>query len=96
MTIHEFRATLGADVPPPVSPPLRALWHDGRGEWASAHAIAQDIDDATGAWVHAYLHRKEGDLDNAAYWYRRAELPVETGSLPQEWERIVIALLNAA
>ena len=94
MTIDEFRTTLAADVPPAVSPALRALWHDARGDWHGAHAVAQDIDDTTGARVHAYLHRKEGDLANAAYWYRRAELPVATGSLPEEWERIVTVLLN--
>jgi hypothetical protein len=94
VTIDEFRATLAADVPPAVSPALRALWHDARGDWDGAHAVAQDIDDTTGAWVHAYLHRKEGDLGNAAYWYRRAERPVATNSLSEEWERIVIALLQ--
>jgi hypothetical protein len=94
VTIDEFRTSLAAAAPPPVSPALRALWFDARGDWHGAHAVAQDIDDTTGAWVHAYLHRKEGDLANAAYWYRRAELPVAKDSLPEEWERIVTALLN--
>jgi hypothetical protein len=93
MTVEEFKATLSATEAPDVVPALRALWHDGRGDWALAHRTAQDVDDASGAWVHAYLHRKEGDLANAAYWYRQARQPVATDSLSAEWERIVTALL---
>jgi hypothetical protein len=78
-----------------VSPALRALWHDARGNWDAAHAIAQDIDDPTGAWVHAYLHRKEGDSGNAAYWYRRAGQSEAGDSLKAEWERIVTTLLTS-
>ena len=96
MTIDELRATLTADTPPDVAPPLRALWHDARGEWDEAHCIAQDIDGKDGAWVHAYLHRKEGDLGNAAYWYRRANRRAASDSLDAEWERIVTALLLCA
>ena len=73
---------------------LRALWHDARGDWAAAHTLAQDVDDKDGAWVHAYLHRKEGDLENSAYWYRRAGQPVASDSLDDEWSRIVTALLG--
>jgi len=76
MTLDQFRATLSRSRPPDVSPLLRALWHDTNGDWGRAHTIAQDIDDASAAWVHAYLHRKEGDSGNAAYWYRRARQPV--------------------
>jgi hypothetical protein len=94
VTLDEFRATLTADRPPNVSPLLRALWHDARGDWKEAHRIAQDIDDTDGALVHAYLHRKEGDFGNAAYWYRRADQPVASDSLDAEWERIVTALLR--
>ena len=96
MTIEEFRATL-ADAAPPsqVGAALKALWHDARGNWDEAHRLAQDVDDASGAWVHAYLHRKEGDEGNAAYWYRRASQPVSRQSLDQEWTQIVGALLNA-
>ena len=93
MTLDEFKATLEAPGPPDVAAPLRALWHDGRGDWEAAHTIAQDIDNPTGAWIHAYLHRKEGDLGNAAYWYQRAHQPVASDSLDQEWQRIVTALL---
>lgn len=93
MTVDEFKTTLSADRPPDVTRPLLALWHDGRGDWNNAHKVAQEIDSATGAWIHAYLHRKEGDLGNAAYWYRRAEQAVATDSLDAEWKRIVEALL---
>jgi len=96
VTLEEFRTTLAQSSPPEVAAPLRALWHDGRGEWDAAHAVAQDIDDATGAWIHAYLHRKEGDLGNAAYWYQRASQPVAADSLDAEWARIVTALLAAS
>jgi hypothetical protein len=71
-----------------------ALWHDGRGDWDAAHRTAQDVKDKTGAWVHAYLHRKEGDIDNARYWYGQAEKPEATDSLHSEWERIATALLD--
>ena len=94
MTLSEFKRTVAVDTPPDnISPPLRALWHDARGDWATAHDTAQSVDDETGAWVHAYLHRKEGDAANAAYWYRRARKPIAADALDVEWERIVSALL---
>ena len=94
MTLEEFRATLlETDTPADLSPALRAMWEDARGRWASAHAIAQEIQDESGSWVHAYLHRKEGDLGNARYWYRRAGQPVPQDDLEREWARIVTALL---
>ena len=94
MTLKEFEASLMSDGPPASSPPLLlALWHDRRGDWDRAHQIAQEIETSNGAWVHAYLHRKEGDLSNARYWYRRASQPEATGSLDAEWSRIVTALL---
>ena len=93
MTLDEFKATLSQASPPPVTAVLRALWHGARGDWDAAHTVAQDVDDESGAWVHAYLHRKEGDPGNAGYWYRRAGQPIATDSLEQEWERIVKALL---
>jgi hypothetical protein len=95
MTIDEIRATLRDAAPPEgLSEALRALWHDAHGDWKTAHQIAQEIEDETGAWVHAYLHRKEGDLGNATYWYRRAGQPVATGDLEAEWSRIVSVLLS--
>jgi hypothetical protein len=95
VTLEEFVASLKSPAPPAVAPVLIALWHDGRGDWDEAHRVAQDVDDASGAWVHAYLHRKEGDPGNAAYWYRRAGQPIASGSLDGEWREIVTALLGS-
>jgi hypothetical protein len=94
VTLDEFRATLSDPKPPDVSPPLVALWYDARGDWDRAHNVAQDVDDRDGSWVHAYLHRKEGDLGNAGYWYRRAEQPSTSISLATEWREIAETLLN--
>ena len=94
MTINDFKASLKSSSPPPLAPALVALWHDGRGDWDAAHRTAQDVDDKTGAWVHAYLHRKEGDISNARYWYDRAGRPEASDSLEAEWSRIVTALLR--
>jgi hypothetical protein len=94
VTLDDLRASLSGAAPPPGLPPLvRALWHDARGNWDEAHRIAQDVDTVDGAWVHAYLHRKEGDAGNAAYWYRRAGKPPAVDSLADEWARIAQALL---
>jgi len=94
MTLAEFQSTIDTGMLPDVAPLLLALWHDARGDWDRAHAIAQDVDDADGALVHAYLHRKEGDDGNAAYWYRRANRPIATDSLLSEWTRIVAEMLR--
>jgi hypothetical protein len=94
MTLTEFKATLSSEQPPAVPPALVALWHDAKGHWNAAHTAAQDVDDESGAWVHAYLHRKEGDETNAGYWYRRAGRPHVRGSLGEEWEAIAEALLS--
>ena len=94
MTLDDFKKTLTANRPPALTPALVALWHDGRGDWDRAHEVAQDVPDPDGAWVHAYLHRKEGDDSNAAYWYRRAGKPVARTSLADEWETIVTAFLR--
>jgi hypothetical protein len=92
--LEEFLASLQDPAPPTDLPDvLVALWHDAKGDWDAAHHVAQDIDTADAAWVHAYLHRKEGDLGNAGYWYRRARRPVATDSLDDEWRRIATALL---
>jgi hypothetical protein len=94
MTLDDFRASLDAQVPPgAVSPLLAALWWDAKGNWVRAHEIAQDVESSDGAWVHAYLHRREGDEGNAGYWYRRARRPHSRDSLDAEWEEIVSELL---
>jgi hypothetical protein len=94
MTFAELKASTSAPAPPAGLPPaLLALWHDAKGDWDAAHKVAQDIDDEDGAWIHAYLHRKEGDPGNAAYWYRRAGKPVSKLSLDAEWDQIASELL---
>jgi hypothetical protein len=95
MDLAAFRVSFGLASPPPdLSPGLRALWLDARGDWGGAHEAAQADEGGPGDWVHAYLHRKEGDLVNAAYWYRRARHPVCRTSLDEEWEAIASALLQ--
>jgi hypothetical protein len=90
----DLRATLSNAAPAPdLAPPLQALWWAAKGDWNKAHTIVQDEESGDAAWVHAYLHRVEGDLGNAGYWYRRASKPVATDSLDAEWERIVSALI---
>ena len=73
---------------------LQAVWFAGRGEWEQAHQVAQSLASREAAWVHAYLHRAEGDTSNASYWYRRAGRPVEIGDLRAEWETITRELLK--
>jgi hypothetical protein len=90
----DFRASLAAAAPAAeLNAPLAALWWAAKGQWDEAHKIVQDEETADAAWVHAYLHRVEGDLGNAGYWYRRAHKPVAEDGLDAEWERIVSALL---
>jgi hypothetical protein len=90
----DFKASLsGAATAPNLDAPLAGLWWTAKGDWDQAHKLVQDDPTAEAAWVHAYLHRVEGDLGNAGYWYRRAGKPVATGSLEAEWEEIVQALL---
>ena len=91
MTLEEFRRADPASLPEV----LRALWLEGNGDWEKAHIVAQDIEGPNGAWVHAYLHRKEGDNANAAYWYRRAGRAPATGEMAGEWETMVRALLRS-
>lgn len=94
MDLQTFEASLADDAPSTaLSPALQALWQDANGDWDEAHRLAQVEDDRDGAWVHAYLHRKEGDPSNAAYWYRRAGRPVSRRSLDEEWREIAEALL---
>lgn len=91
MTLKEF---LSLKKPPTLSTLPVALWHDAQGDWQKAHELAQDIETQDGAWVHAYLHRKEGDTSNAGYWYRQAGKKFPSQTLQQEWEEIVNNLLE--
>lgn len=94
MDVETFRAALTREAPPTEwSAALRALWHDARGDWDRAHEIAQEDESADGSWVHAYLHRREGDHSNARYWYNRARRPVSAQSLDEERESIAADLL---
>jgi hypothetical protein len=97
MTAEELlhAAREGAALPP-LNGPLRALAEDARGDWDAAHAAAQEGEDAGSAWVHAYLHRKEGDLPNAGYWYSRAGRVKPAGTLEEEWLAIARTLLAQA
>jgi hypothetical protein len=87
------RSAAAAPPPSDLPPVLRALWWAARGEWERAHAIVMDENDGDAAWVHAHLHRVEGDSGNARYWYREAGQPVATGPLDAEWQAIAAALL---
>jgi len=95
VSMADFKASLTNTAPAPnLKPPLAALWWAKKGNWDQAHKIVQDEADANSAWVHAYLHRVEGDLGNAGYWNRQAGKPVAKDVLEAEWERIVSALIE--
>jgi hypothetical protein len=93
MSLDEFRQLAGSKPPPGMSGALAALLHDAGGNWEAAHDAAQGDVSPGGSWVHAYLHRKEGDIGNAGYWYRRAGRPIAKGALAQEWDEIAGALI---
>ena len=96
MDLEALKAALRREAPPDgLSLALQALWHQAKGNWDRAHALAQAESDVDGAWVHAYLHRVEGDEGNAGYWYRNAGRPHSHAPLDIEWEEIAAALLKA-
>ena len=93
MDLRAFKASTKKNKPPKgISLSLEAMWYQAKGNWEEAHSLAQSEKSPAGSWVHAFLHRVEGDLGNAAYWYRLADRPVCTSSLDDEWEEIVAAL----
>jgi hypothetical protein len=95
--VDAFNKSLSGNAPPSgLSPVLSALWWEKKGDWDVAHRIVMDDDGRDAAWVHAYLHRVEGDLGNAAYWYRRAGRPAHKGALDAEWTAMVAGLLGGA
>lgn len=94
MKFQFFKESLNNPEPPKdASVYLKALWYDAKGEWNTSHKLIQDIEDKDAAWIHAYLHRKEGDVSNADYWYRRAGKTRPAVSLEEEWEEIVVTAL---
>lgn len=94
MTFNEFKNTLFADTPPEgINDLLTALWYAVKDDWERSHTIAQDIPGRDGAWIHAYLHRVEGDTGNAGYWYSAAGKPMCNDTLEIEWEELVRAML---
>ncbi len=96
MDLRAFKESLDDTMPPPdLSLALQALWQEAKGDWETAHQLAQSENNPSGAWVHAYLHRKEGDTSNAAYWYSRAGQKMPNSSLEEEWEEIAKALLSS-
>jgi len=95
MTFVKFKASLSEPEPPAgLSPALAALWWDAKDNWDKAHKIVMDEGGADCAWVHAYLHRREGDLENAGYWYGQAGRPAASGALPDEWAAIAREILR--
>ena len=95
MHLDDFEASLSKDTPPEgLTPALQALWHEAMGDWDRGHRIVQEISGSAAAWVHAYLHRKEGDAWNADYWYARANRRRPSVSLEAEWRSIVSELLE--
>jgi hypothetical protein len=97
MTLAEFKNALSQAQPPAaLAPALAALWWAAKGDWDRAHGIVMKEESRDAAWVHAYLHRVEGDLDNAGYWYRQARRPAASGPLPAEWDAIADALIKQA
>ena len=95
MTLDDFRNSLTAPNPPAgLTVALTGLWWAAKGDWTRAHESAQQDEGIEGSWVHAYLHRKEGDQSNAAYWYSRAGKPVCRESLDAEWVSIVRSLFG--
>jgi hypothetical protein len=95
MKLEDFQSSLSNDLPPAgITSSLAALWYAGKGDWEQAHNIAQDIPTRDGSWVHAWLHRQEGDEWNANYWYNRASRPNPGGPFEKEWKDIVVTLLG--
>jgi hypothetical protein len=94
MDLAAFKKTLSANEPPAgINVYLKALWYESKGDWEKAHILVQDMTDKNASWVHAYLHRKEGDTWNADYWYSKASKKRPSVSLDEEWEQMAAALI---
>ena len=94
MDLKQLKESLSQNEPPQnLSVYLKALWLDAKGDWEKSHVLIQDVTDKKAAWIHAYLHRKEGDIFNADYWYQGAGKKRPDISLEKEWEEIADELL---
>ncbi len=95
MSLEEFKASLSQETPPDsLDSAQKALWYAGKDDWQRAHEFAQQKKDSESAWVHAYLHRQEGDILNAEYWYVRASKKLPNNTLQEEWEDMVHVLIE--
>jgi len=93
-TLADFKSSLSGDVPPEeLSVYSKALWWAGRGNWERSHDLIQNVNDQQAARIHAYLHRFEGDLSNAQYWYSKANTSMPGATIDQEWENLVIQFI---
>jgi hypothetical protein len=94
-TLAQFKSSLSLTQPDDkISAQLKSLWYDAKGDWDHAHSYVDDLTDQQSAWVHAYLHRKEGDIWNADYWYSKARQIRPNLSLDEEWEQLVLHFLR--
>ena len=95
MDLESFVTSLDTDTPPKdISVYLLALWYDAKEDWDQSHTTIQDVDTKNAAWIHAYLHRKEGDTFNADYWYRRAGKKRSDVTIKEEWNNLVTAMMD--
>jgi hypothetical protein len=94
MTLEEFQQSLSTSPSEKISAYLLSLWYDAKGDWDKAHSVIAEVEDENAAWVHAYLHRKEGDIGNADYWYRQAGKKRPDLTLEKEWEELAKTFLE--
>jgi len=95
MEISFFKKSLARDAPPEdATVHAKALWYDKKGDWNNAHHLIRDVEDKNASWIHAYLHRKEGDVTNADYWYRLAGKKRYSGTIEEEWEELLTTLIH--
>ena len=95
MTFEQFQQSVSQSSPPSdISKHLESLWYDAKGDWEKSHNIIQDLSDSNSSWIHAYLHRKEGDIWNADYWYNRAGKTRPAITLDEEWEEIAKKMIR--
>ncbi len=95
MTFEDFKnSTLHPEPPTGISNELLSLWYDAKDNWDKAHAIIQKEESADAFWIHAYLHRKEGDISNAEYWYQNTGKQRPKYSLHNEWEKICKSIVK--